>query len=266
MIRDIAAGTFMEHAASGGAGIGSQFARGHSKGELMFKRTVVAWMVSLVTSVMATSVAVAGYPELPLGLGTAANFAVVAKTAITNAGGPLTQVMGDITLSPATAAAVGMWCEYMNGYQIYGVDDAYVGSGDQTCSVGLAGKATADLAVFDMETAYVTAAGRTTPDTTELGAGDISGLTIPAGLHKWSSNVLINADVYLTGSASDIWIFQIDGDLTTAAAGSVATGIKVILSGGAKADNIFWQVGGPTGATIETYSTFNGNILSLKQV
>jgi hypothetical protein len=121
-------------------------------------------------------------------------------------------------------------------------------------------------AVSDMETAYTNAAGIPIPTTTELGAGDISGLTIASGLYKWGTDVAINTDVTLSGSATDVWIFQIAGNLNIASAGNLTSGIKVLLSGGAKASNIFWQVGGVTGATLGTYSTFNGTILSAKQV
>jgi hypothetical protein len=117
-----------------------------------------------------------------------------------------------------------------------------------------------------MGTAYGDAVGRTNPDATELGAGNISGLTLAPGLYKWSTAVSINTDVMLTGGANDVWIFQIAGDLNIASGGSVPAGIKVVLAGGAKASNIFWQVGGLTGATLGTFSTFNGIILSAKQV
>jgi hypothetical protein len=111
-----------------------------------------------------------------------------------------------------------------------------------------------------MVTAYNNAAGMTNPTATELGAGDIGGMTLAPGLYKWSTDVIIPTDVTLSGGANDVWIFQIAGNLTMSSA------THVILSGGAQASNVFWQVGGVTGATLGTYSTFNGNILSAKQV
>jgi hypothetical protein len=123
-----------------------------------------------------------------------------------------------------------------------------------------------DNAVLDMGTAYVDAAGRTLPDATELGAGNIGGMTLAPGLYKWSTGVIIPTSVTLSGGANDVWIFQIAGDLSIAAGGDVPSGKKVILTGGAQASNVFWQVGGATGATLGTYSTFNGTILSAKQV
>ncbi len=146
---------------------------------------------------------------------------------------------------------------------IYGVDAAYTGSGAVTCFAGnppLANKTLVDNAVLDMGTAYNDAAGRTSPDFTDLGAGDIGGLTLVPGLYKWSTGVLIPTDVTISGGPDDVWIFQIAGDITQ------ANGIKVILSGGAQAKNIFWQVGGGTGVAIGTTAQFEGTVLAVKAI
>src|SRR5207302_8066080 len=66
--------------------------------------------------------------------------------------------------------------------------------------------------------------------------------------------VTIPSDVTLTGSATDVWIFQISGDLTMSSAKNV------FLSGGAKARNVFWQVAGAI--DIGTTAHFEGIILS----
>jgi len=108
-------------------------------------------------------------------------------------------------------------------------------------------------AVSDMEIAYTDAAGRILPNATELGAGNIDGMTLAPGLYKWGTGVLIPTGVTLSGDANAVWIFQIAGDLT------VGNGAVVTLSGGAQAKNIFWQVAGQT--TLGTTSEFKGNIL-----
>lgn len=199
----------------------------------------------------------------------AGNFTILSKTGITNTGSHMSAITGNIGSSPVTAAAMNnVFCSEITG-TIYGVDSAYVGSGSQTCFMGnppLANKTLVDVAVLDMGTAYADASGRTNPTATELGAGIIGGLTIAPGLYKWSSDVTIPTNVTLSGSENDVWIFQIAGNLNVASAGSLASGTKVLLSGGAKASNVFWQVGGVTGATLGTYSTFNGSILSAKQI
>ncbi len=112
---------------------------------------------------------------------------------------------------------------------------------------------TMTTAVSDMETAYANAAGRTLPTATELGAGTIGGMTLTPGLYKWSTGVLIPTDITLSGSANDVWIFQVGQTLT------VSNGVHINLSGGAQARNIFWQVAGQT--TLGTTSVFTGNIL-----
>jgi hypothetical protein len=109
-------------------------------------------------------------------------------------------------------------------------------------------------AISDMETAYNDAAGRTNPDHTELGAGDITSMTLAPGLYKWSTGVVIGAaGVTLSGGASDVWIFQIAQNLL------VDNGAIVTLSGGAQATNIFWQVADQV--TLGTTSQFKGIIL-----
>jgi hypothetical protein len=92
------------------------------------------------------------------------------------------------------------------------------------------------------------------PDHTELGAGDITSMTLAPGLYKWGTGVLVSAGgVTLSGGANDVWIFQIAQTLT------VSNGARVNLIGGAQAKNIFWQVAGQT--TLGTTSQFKGNIL-----
>ena len=106
-----------------------------------------------------------------------------------------------------------------------------------------------------MKTAYTDAAGRRLPDFINLGAGNISGLTLRPGLYKWGTGVQIKnaARVTLAGGPNDVWIFQIAQDLT------VGNDAQVILSGGAQAKNIFWQVAGQT--TLGTTANFKGIIL-----
>jgi len=110
-------------------------------------------------------------------------------------------------------------------------------------------------AVGDMQTAYTDAAGRTNPTATELGAGNISGMTLTPGLYKWSTGLAIDTSVTLNcqGNANAVFIFQIGQTLT------VGNGAIVTLSGGCQASNIFWQVAGQT--TLGTTSSFQGTIL-----
>ena len=119
------------------------------------------------------------------------------------------------------------------------------------CSVINASRLT--TAVGDMQTAYTDAAGRSNPNFVNLGAGNIGGKTLTPGLYKWTTAVIIPTDVTISGGPNDVWIFQVAGTLTMSSA------VKIILSGGAQAKNIFWQASGAV--TLGTTSHFEGIIL-----
>jgi hypothetical protein len=91
---------------------------------------------------------------------------------------------------------------------------------------------------MDMQIAYTDAAGRSTPDFTELGTENTGGMTLIPGLYKWGTSGEIPTDVTLSGGPNDVWIFQKSKSLI------VSNGIAVHLSAGAQAKNVFWQVAG----------------------
>ena len=185
-------------------------------------------------------------------LGTAGNFVILAKTGVSTTG--VTAIVGDIGISPAAASFItgfGLIADASNTFSTSSLVTGNIYASNYTATT----PAHMTTAISDMQTAYTDAAGRTLPDSTELGAGDITGKTIPHGLYKWGTGVLISAGgVTISGSATDIWIFQIADNLT------VANGAIVTLSGGAKASSIFWQVAGQV--VIGTTVQMQGNILS----
>jgi hypothetical protein len=183
-------------------------------------------------------------------LGTAGNYAILAKTAINNV--PTSAITGNLGLSPAaTSFVTGLSLTDKTGYATSAQVTGKIFAADMVSPTST----NLTTAVENMITAYNNAAGRPTPDYVELGAGNIGGATLSAGLYKWTSTVTIPTDVTLSGTADDVWIFQISGDLTMSAA------VNVTLAGGAKASNIFWQVAGE--ATFGTTSHFEGVILSM---
>ncbi len=205
---------------------------------MMNKRLMGSMAVLLVgcSSAFASSQAV--------NLGQAGTFAILTKTGITDV--YPSSVTGDVGTSPITGAALLLTCTEVSG-RVFTVDAA----GPLACAITDATFLTA--AIGDMELAYTDAAGRTSPDFTELGAGEIGGLTLSPGLYKWATDVLITTDVTLSGGPNDVWIFQISGNLNEANAA------QVTLAGGALAKNIFWQVAGST--TIGTTAHFEGVLL-----
>jgi hypothetical protein len=187
---------------------------------------------------------VAGRGPAPVNLGAAGNFVILAQAETTNV--PTSTVIGNVGLSPATGAGIGLTCAQVTG-TIYSVDAA----GPLPCRVTDATLLTA--AIGAKGTAYTNAAGRA-PDYTELGAGNIGGLNLGPATYKWSTGVTIPTNVTLTGGPNDVWIFQIAQGLT------VASGVQVVLAGGALPQNIFWQTF--AAADIGTTAKFKGTILS----
>jgi len=195
-----------------------------------------------------------GYPEDLVDLGTAGDFAILAKTGISSTGASL--VVGNIGVSPAAATYITGFSlildsstEFSTSAQVVGM--VYAASYTEPTPTNLT------TAVSNMEAAYTDAAGRT-PDFTELYAGDLSGQTLVGGVYKYSSNVVIYTNVTLTGDATDVWIFQIAGTFTQAA------NVQIILGGGALAENVFWQIA--DSVAIETGAHFVGIILAMTEI
>jgi hypothetical protein len=197
-----------------------------------------------------TTVASSATGPAAVNLGTAGNYVILSKSGISTTG--TTAVVGDIGVSPIAATGI-------TGFALSAPPTTFSTSLLVTGKVWAADYAVptpANLttAVLDMQAAYTDAAGRTSPDFTELGAGNINGLTLVPGLYKWGTGVSLPSAVTLTGGANDVWIFQIGQNLT------VGNGSIVTLSGGAVAKNVFWQVAGQ--ATLGTTANFKGIILS----
>lgn len=186
----------------------------------------------------------------PVPLGTAGNFVVLAKTGISISSA--TQVVGDLGVSPIDSTALTGFDLIFGDPPITFATSSLVTG--KLFAADFASPTPEELttAIGDMETAFTDAAGRA-PDVTELGAGIIGGLTLAPGVYKWTSDVSIPTDVTFSGGASDNWILQIAGTL------EISSDTAVILSGGAQARNIVWQVADQV--TLGTGSQFNGTIL-----
>lgn len=167
-------------------------------------------------------------------LGAASTFAVLAGSTVTNTGP--TTVTGDLGVS-AGSAVTGFLPGVVTGGTIHAADT-------------FAGQAQLALTV-----AYNNLAGRSTaPVSVE---GNLGGMTLAPGLYKSTTSLEISSgDLTLDakGDSNAIFIFQIASTL------HLTTGRSVLLIGGAKAANIYWQVG--TSATLEANSVFKGSILA----
>ena len=182
----------------------------------------------------------------PINLLSAGNFAILSKSGITDI--PTSTILGNIGSSPIAGSGItGITTPQVTGI-IYTVDAS--GPASSTPNATLLTKA-----IRDMEAAYTSAAGLPSGVGTYLnrGGGILGGLTLAPGVYTFGNSVTIPTDLTLSGGTNDVWIFQISGTLNISAAK------KIILSGGAQAQNIYWQVAGET--TLGANSVFNGNIL-----
>ena len=188
----------------------------------------------------------------PVVLGQASHFAVLAGYAITNV--PASDITGDVGISPAAESFIAGFSQTdSTGYatspqvtgKIYAADMAAPTPAMLTEAKG------------DLTIAYNDAAGRTPIPTGAFlnpGAGNLAGLNLVPGLYKFTDEALVTSDFTLTGGPNDVWIFQIASALT------ISNGVQVTLAGGARAKNIFWQVG--TQANLGTTVIFHGTILA----
>jgi len=201
-------------------------------------------------------------------LGAAQSYVVLAKSGVSTI--PDSSITGNVGVSPAAASSLtgfSLTADATNAFstspqvtgKLYAADYASPTPSNMT------------TAVSDMEHAFTDAAGRAA-NVTELGAGNIGGMTLAPGVYQWGTGLLIPTNVTLKGNATAVWIFQIAQNLT------VNSATRVILSGGASAKNVFWQVSGQavlgttahlegvvlsqTAITLETGSSINGRLLA----
>jgi HD-GYP domain-containing protein (c-di-GMP phosphodiesterase class II) len=172
----------------------------------------------------------------PVSLGTAANFAVLAGSTITNTGS--TSITGSVGLSPGTA---------VTGF-LGGLLDVTV----------LADNDVAAQAKTDLAGAYDDAAGRPTTDSIPVELGGTTQTPgvyeSPAGTFGITGTVTLDAK----GDPNAVFIFKAASTLIT------ASGSHVKLINGAQSANVFWQVG--SSATLGTYSVLRGNVMALASI
>jgi len=178
---------------------------------------------------------VADAAQAPVGLGTAGSFAVLAGAGVTNTGP--TTINGDLGTFPTTSIS---------------------GAASMTITgTNHGGDAVTQGAKTDLVTAYNTAAGE--GPTTAVPA-DLGGQTLTPGIYNSASSLGLTGALTLNGGGNPnaLFVFQAGSTLTTASASSV------VLTNGAQACNVFWQVG--SSATLGTGSSFRGTILALTSI
>ena len=194
--------------------------------------------ISLVLLAITFMLGVVGfvYAVTAINLGTAANFAVLGGSTVTNTGTSV--INGDLGLSPGTS--------------VTGFPPGTLNGTEHTAN------ATALQAKADLVTAYNNAAGQTPVSTVDT---ELGGTTKTAGIYNSASGTFgITGTLTLDaqGDANSVFIFKTATTLITGGASDV------LLVNGAQACNVFWQVG--SSGTLGSNSTFKGNILALTSI
>src|SRR5450759_3841860 len=201
-----------------------------------------------------TTATVASSGPLVVDLKTVARFGILAYAGVmNNAGGASVIKDLDIGVYPyARSSITGFPPATLVGGAIYAADDL-------PASVGAMLRQAKD----DLVAAYNQAAGAILPTPVLVPAG-LGGRTLGPGIYKSASSMkLENGNLTLNGDANAVWIFQIGSALITTGGGGGTYG-NVILTGGALAKNVFWQVG--TSATIGDGTSFKGTVMALTSI
>jgi hypothetical protein len=202
-----------------------------------------------------------GTGPTPVLLGMAGNYAIFANTGIYNVTFPAA-ITGNMGVGPdvTSTAITGPWdlslvSSYSTSTQVNGnvyAHDYDIPTPDNVTT-----------ASANMVTAYNDAVGRA-PEIDvaflNVGNGDIGDKILAPGTYTWNSAVILPSgkNVTLSGGPNDVWIFQINGALTT------SDYTSVLLTGGALPKNIFWQVNGA--ATLGISAHFEGVVLAKEAI
>ena len=217
-------------------------------------------------------------------LGTAAPFGIAATGGITNTvTAPATTINGDVVLDPTltcnTVAVLGG-----AGTAGFGVAGVACGGVPQTPlltgTVFITGNPTTAQVIADLKAGFL----KITPPAGPPAAGSLGGATnLPAGttlgaatgsamvlndnlfypgVYQSLTSILVTGDLTLDaqGNPNAVFVFQSSSSVGSADGVAVPSRTRILLVNGAKASNVWWQVG--TSATLGTYAEWQGNILA----
>lgn len=196
---------------------------------------------------------VAAAPQPAVDLKSAEDFGILAGVGISNNAGFSRIHDMNVGISPGVRTSI-------TGFPPAIVVNGAIYASDDTAPAGVAAMLT--QAKQDLTEAYLFAEGATAPAPATV-AGDLGGTTLAPGIYKSTSTLMVQSgDLTLDaqGNPDAFWIFQVASDFTTIG----GAGGNIILSGGAQAKNIFWQVG--SSATIGDNTSFKGNVLALTSI
>lgn len=176
-------------------------------------------------------------------LGEARDFSILAYASITSV--PSSSIGGKVGLMPGSREQI-----QIDPSEVVGGADDILGADDDTIPTNLLSNAK-----VDMVTAYKNIV-KLEGDKDKIGMHDgvIDEKTLVPGIYEWKNSMSITKDFTLEGTEEDVWIFKIEGHL------NVGSGVRMILNGGIRPENIVWQVAGSV--VLESESQFVGTIIA----
>lgn len=206
---------------------------------IAWRRPRIAYAaIPLIVGVLVLASAGLALTQSAPSLGTAASFAVLGGSTVTNTGPTI--ITGNLGVSPGSA---------VTGFP----PGIVVAPGVIHAADAEAAQAQSDAAV-----AYTSLAGQAcNRDLTGL---DLGGLTLTSGVYCFDTSAQLTGELTLDvqGDPNAVFIFQMGSTLTT------APGASVVFVNGAPSCNVYWQVG--SSATLGTNTSFAGNILALTSI
>jgi hypothetical protein len=225
---------------------------------MMFSFNTRHFVLLVAAACAATSAA-----EEIIDLGTACDFAILAKSGISTV--PNSVITGKIGVSPIAATAMTGFSFTADASNTFSTS-AQVTGNCMAASDAAPTPATLTQAVLDMEAAYTAGIDRLATYATnpvmvgDITGGNISGKTLYSGVYKYTAAITIDEDITLDAQDDPNAVFII----TTTNQLVLAVGKKVILAGGAKAENIYWHVTGYI--SIGVGAQMKGNLLSATNI
>jgi len=182
-----------------------------------------------------------------------ARFGIIAGVGVSNNAGFSEIHDMDVGISPGVRSSI-------TGFPPAVVINGAIYASDDIAPPGIAAMLT--QAKADLTAAYLFAEGATSPAPATV-SGDLGGQTLAPGIYKSTSTLMVqsgNLTLDAGGNPNAFWVFQVASAFTTVG----GAGGSIILTGGAKAENIFWQTG--SSATIGDNTAFHGTILALTSI
>lgn len=180
---------------------------------------------ALTACAVAVASAAAAQPAAPPVMGGAGTFAVLARTAVTNAGA--STFGGDVGVAP--------------GGTISGVTPAMLSAGSNRHD----GDAVAAQALHDAHAAWTALAARACPPANQNPVLD--GASLAPGVYCFNSDAVLAPGATLTLTGAGPWIFQVGGALTIGDGAVVS--VPPVAPATCSGSRVFWQVGDQDAAT-----------------